>query len=53
MIAFSVVRERDGNQFVIKYKGTLSGDSITGTVTLPGFDGGESSTVAWAATRSK
>lgn len=52
-IAFSVVRERDGNQFVIKYKGTLSGDSITGTVTLPGFDGGESSTVAWAATRSK
>jgi hypothetical protein len=52
-IAFSVVRERDGNQFVIKYAGTLAGDAITGTILLPGFDGGASSTIDWKATRSK
>jgi hypothetical protein len=52
-IAFSVVRERDGGQFVIKYAGTLTGDSITGTILLPGFDGGASSTIDWKATRSK
>lgn len=53
IVAFSVVRERDGNQFVIKYKGSLWGDSITGTIVLPGFDGGPSSTIDWKATRSK
>jgi hypothetical protein len=52
-IAFSVVRERDGNQFVIKYAGALAGDSITGTILLPGFDGGASSTIDWKAARSK
>jgi hypothetical protein len=52
-IAFSVVRERDGNSFVIKYAGTLAGDAITGTIVLPGFDGGASMTIDWKAARSK
>jgi hypothetical protein len=52
-IAFSVVRERDGKQFTVKYKGTLAGDSITGTLELPGFDGGDSATLDWKASRSK
>jgi hypothetical protein len=52
-IAFTVVRERDGSQFVIKYAGTLANDTIAGTIVLPGFDGGASSTIDWKATRSK
>jgi len=52
-IAFSVVREHDGKQFAVKYKGTFSGDSITGTLELPGYDGGDSATVAWKASRVK
>ena len=52
-IAFSVKRERDGKPFTVKYKGTLAGDSITGTLELPGFDGGDSATLDWKASRSK
>jgi hypothetical protein len=29
-VSFSIVRERDGQKFTIKYNGTLSGDTITG-----------------------
>lgn len=50
-IAFSVVRERDGNPFVVRYRGTVSGDAITGTLVLPGFQGGDSATVDWNAAR--
>ena len=52
-IAFSVVRERDGKKFTVKYQGTLAGDSITGTLELPGFDGGDSATLDWKAARAK
>jgi hypothetical protein len=52
-IAFSVLRERDGKPFTVKYKGTLAGDSITGTLELPGFDGGDSATLDWKASRSR
>jgi hypothetical protein len=52
-IAFSVVRQRDGKQFTVKYQGKLSGDAITGTLELPGFDGGDSATLDWNAARSK
>jgi hypothetical protein len=51
-VAFSVVRQRDGNTFTIKYKGTLSGDTITGTLDLPGFDGADGTTVDWKASRA-
>lgn len=51
VVAFSVVRDMGGNQFTIKYQGTLSGDTIKGTVQVPGMDGGESRSIDWTATR--
>jgi hypothetical protein len=52
-IAFSVVRERDGKPFTVKYRGTLAGDTIAGTLELPGFGGGDSATVDWKASRAR
>jgi len=52
-IAFSVEREFDGNKFTIKYQGKLDGDSITGSLELPGFGGGEPMKMDWNATRAK
>ena len=40
-IAFSVVRERDGQKLVMKYAGKLAGDAIKGTIDFPGFGGGD------------
>ncbi len=31
-VSFQVTRERDGNQFTIKYEGELSGDAVKGKV---------------------
>lgn len=53
IVAFSVVREREGRQFTVKYSGTLSGDTISGTLVLPGFNGADSATVDWKASRSR
>jgi hypothetical protein len=50
-IAFEVERELDGNKFVLKFSGKLEGDTINGTIELPGFDGGEPSKMAWRAKR--
>jgi hypothetical protein len=52
-IAFSVVRERDGMQFVIKYAGKLAGDAIKGSFEFPGFGGGDPMKMDWNATRAK
>ena len=52
-IAFAVERERDGNKFVVKYSGKLAGDTIKGTMELPGWNGGEPRMVDWNATRGK
>ena len=52
-IAFSVERELDGNKFTIKYQGKLDGDSIKGSLELPGFGGGEPTKLDWNATRAK
>ena len=52
-IAFSVVRERDGQKFVVKYAGKLVGDAIKGTIDFPGFGGGDPSKMDWSATRTK
>ena len=52
-IAFSVERELDGNKFTIKYQGKLDGDSIKGSLELPGFGGGEPTNMDWNATRTK
>jgi hypothetical protein len=39
------------NEFVIKYAGKLSGDTITGTIEVPGRDGGEPRKMPWKAKR--
>lgn len=52
-IAFSVEREFDGNKFKIKYQGKLDGDSIKGSLELPGFGGGDPTKMDWNATRTK
>jgi hypothetical protein len=50
-IAFVVIRERNGNEFKIRYKGKLEGDKITGTTTT-NFNG-EERMREWIATRVK
>ena len=52
-IAFEVDRDYDGNKFVIKYQGVLKGDTIKGTIELPGMGGGEPNKLDWNATRAK
>jgi hypothetical protein len=52
-LAFDVEREFNGAKFTIKYAGKLEGDTIKGTLELPGFDGGESTKREWIAKRVK
>jgi hypothetical protein len=51
-LAFSVVREFNGNKFEQKYTGKLAGDSIKGSISFTNRDG-EATTRDWAATRAK
>jgi hypothetical protein len=51
-IAFSVVREFQGNKFETKYDGKLDGDTIKGTTERTGRDG-EVIKSEWTATRAK
>jgi len=51
-IAFSVVREFNGNKFEQKYTGKLDGDTIKGSISFTNRDG-EAQTRDWTATRSK
>jgi len=50
-LAFDVVRERDGEQFKIMYKGKVEGDTIKGNTVVN--IGGEERTREWTATRVK
>jgi len=52
-ISFTVEREFQGNKMVSKYDGKLDGDTIKGTIELPGRDGSEPRKVDWNATRAK
>jgi hypothetical protein len=51
-IAFSVVREFQGNKFETKYAGKLAGDTIKGTLERTGRDG-QVTKSEWTATRAK
>ena len=51
-IAFKVVREFNGNQFVTSYKGTVEGDTMKLDVTRPGRGGGEAMTNSVTAKKS-
>jgi len=48
-VKFSVVRERNDQKWTTKYDGKLEGDSIKGTVEMPGRDGGEAHKSEWVA----
>lgn len=50
-IHFTVTREFNGNQIVIKYDGKLDGDTITGKVERPGREGDSPVILEWKATR--
>ena len=50
-VAFSVVRKRQDQEFKIRYKGKVTGDTIKGTTTT-NFNGQERSR-EWTATRVK
>ena len=50
-VAFSVSRTMGDQTFTIKYSGKLDGDAITGSMVMPGRDGGDPQTVDWKATR--
>ena len=52
VLAFEVVREFGGGQFVIRYRGKLEGDTIKGTLEAPGPDGGEPMKLDWNARRT-
>jgi hypothetical protein len=51
-IAFSVVREFNGNKFETKYQGKLDGDTLKGSSEGPGRDG-QITKREWTATRAK
>jgi hypothetical protein len=51
-IAFEVVRDMGGSKYVVKYRGKLEGDTITGTIEAPGRDGGEALKLDWNAKRT-
>lgn len=52
-VTFSVVREREGNKWTSKYSAKLEGDTLKGTIEMPGRNGGEARKLDWSATRAK
>jgi hypothetical protein len=52
MLSFVLELEFNGNNYVIKFSGKLSGDTITGESEFPGRDG-QSMKREWIATRAK
>ena len=51
-ISFSVVRETQNGKITTKYMGKVEGDTIKGTMEVPGRDG-ETRKLDWTATRAK
>jgi hypothetical protein len=52
VIEFDIVRELNGNKYVVKYHGKLEGDTIKGTIEAPGHDGGAAVKLDWNAKRT-
>lgn len=50
-LAFDVVRDFGGTSYVVKYRGELAGDTITGTLEAPNPSGGEPMRIEWNAKR--
>ena len=52
VIAFDVVRNFDGNEFVLKYRGKIEGDAIKGTIEAGDLGGGGPMKLDWNAKRA-
>ena len=52
-ISFKVTRTAQGREVTTTYTGKVEGDTIKGTVQMPGRDGGEGRTRDWEAKRAK
>ena len=52
-LAFDVERDLGGSKFVLKFRGKLDGDTIKGTIDVPGVNGGEPRQLEWNAKRVK
>jgi hypothetical protein len=50
-VSFKITRERDGQKFVVKYKGKVQGDSLKGKIEVD--LGGEPRSFDWDAKREK
>ena len=48
-ISFNVTRTFQDNKFTTKYVGKLSGDTIKGSIEMPGRGGGDPRKVDWEA----
>jgi hypothetical protein len=53
VVTFSVMRDYEGKFILVRYQGTFSGDTLTGTIAVPPLDGAEATTIPWSARRSK
>ena len=51
-VSFSVTRSRGEQKFTSKYSGTVSGDTIKGTIEMPGRDG-QTRSREWEAKKAK
>jgi carbon monoxide dehydrogenase subunit G len=51
VIAFDVLRNINGDDYLVKYHGRIQGDTIKGTIEAPGHDGGEGVKLDWDAKR--
>lgn len=52
VITFEIVRDLDGQKYVVHYRGQLAGDQITGTIEAPAHDGGHPIKLPWTAQRT-
>jgi hypothetical protein len=50
-VAFKVERDINGTKFVLQYQGKITGDTIKGSIQLPGMNGGDAQKLEWNATR--
>ena len=51
VVTFSVTRDYEGKPYTLTYQGALAGDTLTGTVAIPAFNGNPSATIGWKASR--
>jgi hypothetical protein len=51
MLTFTVDREIGGNKFTLKFQGKVEGDTVKGTIEVPGMNGGDARKMDWNGQR--